>query len=90
MTGQGAEYFQALSTLALLAEIVSSLLELQSLAENTASWSPIVMASAPEEEVQKEQNTIAMNTPGTQPPGPASGIQNLPQYSPTGRLPTSN
>ena len=74
---------------ALLAEIVSSLLELQSLAERKAVASPIVAASAPSpEEGQKEQSTGAVDIPGTQPQGLLSSVQSPPQYSPADQEPT--
>jgi len=64
-----------------LQEIVSSLLNLQFLADNSAVASPTTAASSPVEEEHFEQNLGAMNTPGTQPRS-ASSIQS-PQYSPT-------
>ena len=72
----------------MLAEIVSSLLELQSLAEHKAVASPVAATSAPEEEEQqKEQDMGAMNVAGTQLQGSITSVQSPPQYSPTDQEP---
>ena len=88
MTRQGAGIFMNRNYLALLAEIVSSLLELQSLAKHKAVASPIVAASAPEEEEHKEQNTGAMNVAVTQHQGLLSSVQSPPQFLPADQEPT--